>query len=135
MMSGDPVPCKLPFGILTKNDNLKAVLVFFVLWECFSYPPRWIASTDFVDVHQSAVRANKSWPGNTAFVLWWQTAEDCVLAHMASYAATTKSHLSLHFDGLMVVRAVGVPCPPESFWRDMEEYRLLQWIRYFSMSY
>ena len=75
---------------------------------------RWIASTDFVDVHQSAMQANKSWPENTAFAIWWQTAEDCVLAHMASFASATEtSHLSLHFDGLMVVRDVG---------RDMEEY-------------
>ena len=42
---------------------------------------------------------------------------------MASYAsATTTSHHSLHFNGLMVVRDVGMPCPPDSFGRDMEEY-------------
>ena len=57
------------------------------------------------DVRDKAIADGKSWPENTTFAYWWQTAEDIVLSHMAEYAQkTTDSHLSLHFDGLMVVR-------------------------------
>ena len=66
---------------------------------------RWIASSDMQDVRDKTIADGKSWPENTTFAYWWQTAEDIVLSHMAEYAQkTTDSHLSLHFDGLMVVR-------------------------------
>ena len=39
---------------------------------------RWIACSDFVDLHTQFIDESKAWPENSTFAYWWQTLEDRV---------------------------------------------------------
>ena len=40
---------------------------------------RWVACSDFLDLHKQFIDENRSWPENSTFAYWWQTLEDRVL--------------------------------------------------------
>ena len=84
---------------------------------------RWIACSDFVDLHTQFIDESKAWPENSTFAYWWQTLEDWVLCCIQVRASTT-SHVSLHFDGFMVDRNLQPDCSTPDF-LDRLAHRLL----------
>ena len=65
---------------------------------------RWLAASQFPDLHMAMIEKGKDWPENSVFAYFWQTIEDRVLCHMErlTQEVATPNHMSLHFDGMMV---------------------------------
>lgn len=66
---------------------------------------RWLAVSQLPELHASMI-PTRPWPENSVFAYWWQTMEDRILTSLESFATRNgeemPTHLSLHFDGLML---------------------------------
>ena len=83
---------------------------------------RWLAVAQLPELHASFL-STRPWPENTVFAYWWQTMEDRILASLVSFATSKgeemPAHLSLHFDGLMLLGekfVEGTPFKKEAEW-------------------
>ena len=83
---------------------------------------RWVACSDFLDLHKQFIEEARNWPENSTFAYWWQTLEDRVLRCIEDkILASTTSHCSLHFDGFMVHRNVTPVCSLDEFRCHLEQ--------------
>ena len=83
---------------------------------------RWVACSDFVDLHRQFMEEGRNWPENSTFANWWQTLEDRVLRCVEGIIlASTTSHCSLHFHGFMVHRNVQPECTTTDFVHQLEQ--------------
>ena len=87
---------------------------------------RWVACSDFLDLHKQFIDENRSWPENSTFAYWWQTPEDRVLRCVEDVVfASNTSHLSLHIDGFIVHRDNQLECTKADF-LNLSDQRLME---------